>query len=60
MPSKPMACPRSVAHETIPANEEWRKVIVSGLETMEIMVLFLTDDFPESVSDQGMSRSMLK
>lgn len=38
-----------VAHETIPANEEWRKVIVNGLETMEIMVLFLTDDFSDSI-----------
>lgn len=37
-----------VAHETIPANEEWRKVIVNGLETMEVMVLFLTDDFDKS------------
>jgi len=38
-----------VAHETIPANEEWRKVIENGLETMEVMVLFLTDDFQESI-----------
>ena len=38
-----------VAHETIPANEEWRKVIVNGLETMEVMVLFLTDDFADSI-----------
>jgi hypothetical protein len=38
-----------VAHETIPANEEWRKVIENGLETMEVMVLFLTDDFHESI-----------
>lgn len=38
-----------VAHETIPADEEWRKVILNGLETMEVMVLFLTDDFEESI-----------
>lgn len=38
-----------VAHDTIPANEEWRRVIVSGLETMEIMVVFLTDDFQDSI-----------
>ena len=37
-----------VAHDTIPANEEWRKVIVNGLETMEVMLVFLTDDFHES------------
>lgn len=38
-----------VAHETIPANEEWRKVIVNGLETMETMIVFLTDDFSDSI-----------
>jgi len=38
-----------VAHETIPANEEWRKVIVNGLETMEAMIVFLTDDFSDSI-----------
>jgi hypothetical protein len=38
-----------VAHETIPANEEWRKVILNGLETMEVMLVFLTNDFAESV-----------
>ena len=38
-----------VAHETIPANQEWRKVIENGLETMEVMVLFVTDDFHESI-----------
>lgn len=38
-----------VAHETIPADEEWQKTIVNGLETMELMVAVLTDDFHESV-----------
>lgn len=38
-----------VAHDTIPANEEWRRVIVGGLETMEVMLAFLTDDFEESI-----------
>lgn len=38
-----------VAHDTIPANEEWRKVILNGLETMEVMLVFLTDDFAESI-----------
>lgn len=38
-----------VAHDNIPANEEWRRVIVSGLETMEIMLVFLTDDFSDSI-----------
>lgn len=38
-----------VAHETIPANEEWRRTIVNGLETMEVMLAFITDDFDGSV-----------
>lgn len=38
-----------VAHSTIPADEEWQKVIVSGLETMEVMVAIVTDDFHQSV-----------
>lgn len=38
-----------VAHDSIPANEEWRKVIIGGLETMEIMLVFLTDDFEKSI-----------
>ena len=42
-------CSCFVAHETIPANEEWRKTIVAGLETMEVMLVFLTDDFQDSV-----------
>jgi hypothetical protein len=37
-----------VAHSTIEANEEWHKVIMNGLETMEVMLAFLTDDFHES------------
>jgi hypothetical protein len=38
-----------VAHDTIPANKEWQKTIVNGLETMEVMLAFITDDFHESV-----------
>lgn len=34
-----------VAHDTIEATKEWRKEIMAGLETMEAMVVFLTDDF---------------
>lgn len=37
-----------VAHETIEATKEWRKEIMNGLETMEAMLVFLTDDFAES------------
>lgn len=37
-----------VAHETIPADEEWQKIILGGLDTMEAMVAFITDDFHES------------
>jgi hypothetical protein len=38
-----------VAHETIEPTREWRKEIMYGLETMEIMLVFLTDDFGESI-----------
>lgn len=42
-----MAC--FVAHETIPADEEWQKTILKGLETMEVMIAVITDDFSDSV-----------
>lgn len=38
-----------VAHETIGAMTEWQAEIMKGLETMEIMLTFITDDFHESV-----------
>ena len=44
-----LACSCFVAHETIPANEEWQKTIVNGLRTMEVMLIFLTDDFSKSM-----------
>lgn len=37
-----------VAHDTIQPTKEWRREIMSGLETMEIMLIFLTDNFHES------------
>ena len=37
-----------VAHDTIKPMSEWRAEIMKGLETMEVMLLFLTDDFEES------------
>lgn len=37
-----------VAHETIPDDEDWQKVILDGLETMELMVAVTTDDFSQS------------
>lgn len=49
-----------VAHETIPADEEWRKVIVNGLETMEVMVLFLTDDFESTWTNQEVGYALGK
>lgn len=33
-----------VAHDTIGAMEDWKKQILKGLETMEVMLAFLTDD----------------
>lgn len=38
-----------VAHDTIPAQTEWRKQIMMGLQTMEIMIAYFTDDFEESI-----------
>lgn len=37
-----------VAHETIEPTKEWRLEIMNGLKTMEILLVFLTDDFEES------------
>jgi hypothetical protein len=42
-----MAC--FVAHDTIQPRKLWRSEILKGLRTMEIMVLFLTDDFMDSL-----------
>jgi len=38
-----------VAHDTIKPMSEWRAEIMKGLQTMEVMLLFLTDDFIESM-----------
>lgn len=42
-----MAC--FVAHDTIQPRKLWRSEILKGLRTMEVMVVFLTDDFESSV-----------
>lgn len=38
-----------VAHDTIEPMSTWQNEIVRGLETMEIMLVYLTDDFHDSV-----------
>jgi len=38
-----------VAHDTIQPMSEWRSEILKGLQTMEVMLIFLTDDFQESM-----------
>lgn len=38
-----------VAHDTVIPMREWRKEIMTGLQTMEIMVVYLTDDFHDSI-----------
>ncbi|WP_370169506.1 toll/interleukin-1 receptor domain-containing protein [Sphingobium abikonense] len=38
-----------VAHDTIQPMSEWRTEIMKGLQTMEVMLVFLTDDFSESM-----------
>lgn len=37
-----------VAHDSIEPMEQWQQTILKGLETMEIMLTFVTDDFHES------------
>lgn len=37
-----------IAHDTIQATKEWRKEILNGLETMEAMLIFLTNDLHDS------------
>lgn len=37
-----------VAHDTIEPLEEWQHTIRKGLETMEVMLAFITDDFHDS------------
>ena len=38
-----------VAHDTIKPMSEWRHEIMKGLQTMEVMVIFLTEDFEDSM-----------
>jgi hypothetical protein len=38
-----------VAHDTITPMSEWRLEIMKGLQSMEIMLVFLTDDFHDSI-----------
>ena len=38
-----------VARDTIQPMSEWRKEIMWGLESMEVMLVFLTDDFDQSI-----------
>jgi hypothetical protein len=38
-----------VAHDTIQPMSEWRAEIMKGLQTMEVMLIYLTDDFDESM-----------
>ncbi len=38
-----------VAHDTIEPMTTWQREIEKGLETMEVMLAFVTDDFQESV-----------
>ena len=41
-----------VAHDTIKPLTEWRHEILKGLETMEMMLVYLTDDFDSSIWTQ--------
>lgn len=46
---KPYGISAFVAHDTIEPLEKWQKVILNGLDTMEIMLAFVTNDFHDSV-----------
>lgn len=37
-----------VAHDSIEPMDQWQQTILKGLETMELMLTFVTDDFHES------------
>ena len=37
-----------IAHETIEPSKEWQKEIEKGLETMEVMLAYITDNFNDS------------
>ncbi|MEO6248753.1 MAG: toll/interleukin-1 receptor domain-containing protein [Sphingomicrobium sp.] len=41
-----------VAHDTIKPMKEWRREILKGLDTMEMMLVYLTDQFAESIWTQ--------
>jgi hypothetical protein len=41
-----------VAHDTIKPMKEWRREILKGLETMEMMLVYLTDKFADSIWTQ--------
>jgi hypothetical protein len=38
-----------IAHDTIKPRTEWRQEIMKGLQTMEVMLAFVTDDFAGSL-----------
>lgn len=38
-----------VAHDTVMPMKEWRKEIMTGLQTMEIMLVYLSEDFHDSI-----------
>ncbi|MGD9784642.1 MAG: toll/interleukin-1 receptor domain-containing protein [Hyphomicrobiaceae bacterium] len=46
---KPFGISSFVAHYSIEAMSQWQRAIVEGLETMEVALAFITDDFYESV-----------
>jgi len=46
---KPFGISAFVAHDTIEPMTTWQREIEKGLETMEVMLAFVTDDFHDSV-----------
>lgn len=46
---KPYGISSFVAHDTIGPMKKWQREILSGLETMEVLLTYLTADFSESL-----------
>ena len=50
-----------VAHDKIEPTKDWQEEILKGLETMEVMLAFVTDDFHESTwTDQELGYALGK
>lgn len=49
-----------VAHDTIRPRAQWRAEIMKGLQTMEVMLAFITDDFESAYTNQEVGYALGK